>query len=296
MSTPKQSNSPVQAGFLTPELEDDQLDLATSPSFDYHEERRLHLKDEIWLSHHLPRLPPAALSESVSSLASSSDFPRGPRTGNVPADIQIGGQTADASPSAFHPKGLSIPRSDGHVQGMPQREADVHRGFQPISFPGSSVLTPNGPEDSDNYGPPTMIHREELDDQERLDLEEEERERQMGTKGALAGIAGLNLQAEREKLRTSAETGNAQTETGESGFSASNQLVFVWSVLQSTKILALLSLCLPRHSRISMLPVLHTGSRSHAFHTPFEPLHFTSPLLSSSPSSLFEAMHVRQSD
>jgi len=63
-----------------------------------------------------------------------------------------------------------------------------------------------------------MIHRTELDDQERLDLEEEERERELGTKGALAGLVGLNLEAEREKLRASATTGKAQPEPGESSF------------------------------------------------------------------------------
>ena len=193
--TPKQLSSPTQEGFLTPEMDDEQPDLGTSPSFDYHEERRLHLKDEIWLSHHLPRLPPAALSESVSSIASNSESSRAARTSNFPAPIEIGGQALDASPSAFHPRGMSIPRSDGNLQGVAQREAEVRRGFQPVSFPGSSVLSPNGAEFNETLPPPSMIHREELDDQERLDLEEEERERELGTKGALAGIAFRSLYA-----------------------------------------------------------------------------------------------------
>lgn len=199
-------------------MDDDQHDLGTSPSFDYHEERRLHLKDEIWLSHHLPRLPPPALSESVSSVASSSEISRPGRSGNVPADVHVGGQALDPGLSSFQPRGMSAPNADSPVQGMPRREADVHRGFQPISFPGSSVLSPPGVEEHDTHPAPTMIHRTELDDQERLDLEEEERERELGTKGALAGLVGLNLEAEREKLRASATTGKAQPEPGESSF------------------------------------------------------------------------------
>lgn len=183
------SPEPVAIGTLTPDNGEDRGDIHGSPSFDYHEERRLHLKDEIWLSHHLPRLPPPDLSESVSSI-SSLDGVRALRNKPVPSDITPSSQAIDASPSAFHPRGIAIPAGEARGSGEEHKEG---KSWTDRGFPGSSMLSPSGPEDGDLDPGPTLIHRTELDDQERLDLEEEERERMLGEKSGLAGLAHLNL-------------------------------------------------------------------------------------------------------
>jgi AMP deaminase len=183
------SPEPVAIGTLTPDNGEDRADVHGSPSFDYHEERRLHLKDEIWLSHHLPRLPPPALSESVSSIA-SLDGTRTLRTKTAPSETVPSSQTIDASPSAFHPRGMTIPAGEARAGGEEVKEG---KSWTDRGFPGSSMLSPSGPEDGDLDPAPTLIHRTELDEQERLDLEEEERERMLGERSGLAGVAHLNL-------------------------------------------------------------------------------------------------------
>lgn len=197
-STPPSPLSPEHAQ-LTPDVDDERAAHHTSPSFDYHEERRLHLKDEIWLSHHLPRLPPPALSESVSSLASSLDAIRPGRHRTAPGDISLGGQSIDASPSAFHPRApVNAAVDQDQLRRLnqpwknPDEEADTR--YQNVSavqaFPGSSMMSPSGPEDGDLDPAASFIHRTELDDQERLDLEEEARERKIsGVQGDLAGLS-----------------------------------------------------------------------------------------------------------
>ena len=60
----------------------------------------------------------------------------------------------------------------------------------------SSMLSPSSPEDGDLDPAPSLLHRRERDDQERLDLEEEMRERVMSeAQGELgAGFADLDMQ------------------------------------------------------------------------------------------------------
>jgi len=89
-------------------------------------------------------------------------------------------QALDPSPSAFHP-----PKKDvelGNVQrggrSMSMDEDDGEEEEEDHRHGGSrDMLSPNmSPKD-------TMIHRTELDDQERLDLEEEAREREISGQG-----------------------------------------------------------------------------------------------------------------
>jgi len=166
-------------GPLTPSVDDD---VRASPSFDYHQERRLQLKDEIWLSHHLPRLPPKTDEDGAHAgpKAGLSTSPGRSRT--TPHELMIGvSQALDPSPSAFHPPKQEIEL--GNVQrggrsmsmdddeGDEEEEEDHRHG--PMLTPDMSSMLPQD----------TMIHRTELDDQERLDLEEEAREREISGQG-----------------------------------------------------------------------------------------------------------------
>ena len=165
------------------DVEDDKPNPGISPSFDYHEERRLHLKDEIWLSHHLPRLPPAAVSDSDGNLSSSFEGSKPIPSRHIPGQINVGGASTDASPSAFHPKGASLPQAEGQWLGKNTTFPSAQGYF------GTSTLSPSGPENGDLDPAPTLIHRQELDDQERLDLEEEAAERALsGMQGDLAAM------------------------------------------------------------------------------------------------------------
>ncbi|ORY32318.1 hypothetical protein BCR39DRAFT_523929 [Naematelia encephala] len=164
---------PVDEGFPTGSLN-------ASPSFDYHEERRLHEQSATWLAHHLPRLPPAMVGVSTSpkSLRSARVDRAGP-----PSDIP-GGKDAksDPSPSAFHPK--SDDKENQAVDIGPSAGGNLQQGGNRMSFEGyehegdqgqSAMQSPSPFNDLDPA--PTMIHRREIDTQERLDLEEEDRER-----------------------------------------------------------------------------------------------------------------------
>ncbi len=97
-----------------------------SPSFSFHEERRLLKSDEYWLAHKIPRLPPPALGTSPSASIAALD-------------------------------GLSLSRYD---------ERDDER---------RSMAAP------DDYDPSGVTHhRERMDEDERLELEEEQREKMGG--------------------------------------------------------------------------------------------------------------------
>ncbi|WVR05899.1 AMP deaminase [Kwoniella sp. DSM 27419] len=180
-----------------------------SPSFDYHEERRLHLKDEIWLSHHLPRLPPSSVSEAGSSVSKgdqqSTSFKS--RNGMTPGQMLNHNEgagptsplahTSTLTPSKASPgevdlgeRGRNLEQGGGGMamrESSPskdQEEADLSHRFQSQAqiHPSprqSSMLSPSEPEDGDLDPAASIIHRQERDAQERLDLEEEARERQM---------------------------------------------------------------------------------------------------------------------
>ena len=103
-------------------------------------------------------------------------------------------RVTDASPSAFHPTdlpnlnrpGLSMSMDDDeeededneHVRAALRKERSKSDLLSP-----PFVLGPNGQ--------PAMINRKELDDQERLDLEEEKREREISGQG----FPGLGAQS-----------------------------------------------------------------------------------------------------
>ena len=204
-STPVAIPSPTPGRYpMTP----DQLDEApahvhASPSFDYHEERRLHLKDEIWLSHHLPRIPPAAIAESQQPSPSASASVR-ERTSSSPKSYKDGPQPIstgdvlrDPSPSAFHPKGndqgVEVGRNvsrggagmgmaeeadeEEEEQGDQEDRAHGSRSIQNYPVRPSSMDTPSGPAGGDLDPRPTLLHRGEVDSQEQLDLQEEAQER-----------------------------------------------------------------------------------------------------------------------
>lgn len=216
-----------------------------SPSFDYHEERRLHLKDEIWLSHHLPRLPPPSITDVSSSLGNSpsSSFlienhlknsRSNPnleaglkQTRAVPGDINVSGSSPlDPSPSAFHPKPAGQRKHDGHIDlgknlqsggaGMWMDGADGSKSDpQNSEYPGSGMVSPSGPDSGDLDPRGSMVHREELDDQERLDLAEEARERGLSEAADLVGK--LNLGSQRhEAERPSAHVEQVAQQPSES--------------------------------------------------------------------------------
>jgi len=165
-------------GPLTPSVDEE---VRSSPSFDYHQERRLQLKDEIWLSHHLPRLPPKTDDDGNPAVPKAGLATSPGRSRQTPKDIMIGvSQALDPSPSAFHPGNTEMEL--GNVQrgwrSMSMNEDD-EEGQQEDHRHGGlrDMLSPNmSPQE-------TMIHRTELDDQERLDLEEEAREREISGQG-----------------------------------------------------------------------------------------------------------------
>ena len=224
VNIPSRSDTPI-----TPDNEEEGPNVHISPSFDYHEERRLHLKDEIWLSHHLPRLPPAAVAEASGSPRSTSPVVETARHTHRPKSLSTSttGTTFDAAPSAFHPiapgthvQGTGAGRDLGHHMNlraggsgmwMPDEESDPR--FQHVkaaqAFPGSSIISPSGPDDGDLDPGPVFIHRQELDSQERLDLEEEAMERATAQREA-AGIAGINLGSAAVPSAPSAQTQAAQ--------------------------------------------------------------------------------------
>lgn len=190
----------------------------SSPSFDYHEERRLHLQDEIYFSHRLPRLPPPALEQSVTS-------------GNNWASVQSSsagrsenGVSADASPSAFHPvapftqmRSLTLDEEEAEEHGEGEDE-EASQARSPMEMSGGKEVEYDGLPSGSRAGHPTyetptsrlaapfsdadaktqLLDRKEQDEQERLDLEEEKRERLLAEgiapgSGAQPGASTVNV-------------------------------------------------------------------------------------------------------
>lgn len=232
-STPIAIPSPALDRAMSPDPEGYRpINPSSSPSFDYHQERRLHLKDEIYFSHHLPRLPPPSLTDEYPGQAAGGLSPSAPAptalaaAGAIsPSSISAAGpgsglrgpsgsRTANVSPlasgvspSAFHPRSLGnsiASMRDLHLgpsyqqqppQGMPSTSSsrsatptgDQHDMYyqsesgmehDPESS-RSTMFSPSAPEDGDLDPSRTLIHRQELDSQERLDLEEEAMEREL---------------------------------------------------------------------------------------------------------------------
>ncbi|WVF70620.1 hypothetical protein IAT40_005412 [Kwoniella sp. CBS 6097] len=216
--SPLPSPLPIPARYGRADLDDEnegEGHVHHSPAFDYHEERRLHLKDEIWLSHNLPRLPPSTVSEAGSSsttskgdpglghslksrlgmtpgqmindietspLARTSAVPPSPGSGAGPGQVDLGSRGGNLerggqgmSMRASSPSGEDKEEHEDEFNAQFQQQAQ----FQPPHQRQSSMLSPSGPEDGDLDPAPSIIHRQERDKQERLDLEEEAREREM---------------------------------------------------------------------------------------------------------------------
>ncbi|OCF33342.1 AMP deaminase [Kwoniella heveanensis BCC8398] len=239
--SPLPSPLPIPARYGRDDLDDNESEhVHHSPAFDYHEERRLHLKDEIWLSHNLPRLPPSTISEAGSSSTTSKgelghSF-KSSRLGMTPGDIETSplARTSAIPPS---PGQVDLGSRGGNLerggQGMSMRavspsgedrerdhEDELNARFQQqaqiqLPQPQSSMLSPSGPEDGDLDPAPSIIHRQERDKQERLDLEEEARERQLDS--ALLGALNMGS-GDEAKASGSSESAlpqpSAQTQPG----------------------------------------------------------------------------------
>ncbi|WWD17887.1 AMP deaminase [Kwoniella shandongensis] len=223
LPSPRPIPRSAYASHTPDDLDDAAPHVHASPSFDYHEERRLHLKDEIWLSHHLPRLPPSTVSDAGSS-SSKTDFGTSLKTRMTVGDFDAGAlplprrqsQTLQQSSVSTSPgggqvdlgsKGGNLEKGGGSMamraaspnnQDEPAGNDDLSTRFQrqvnfgPTGDERSSMLSPSGPENGDLDPAPALIHRTELDDQERLDLEEEGRERGM-EEGLLNALSAGSL-------------------------------------------------------------------------------------------------------
>ena len=206
---------------LTPELEDRQsTQLHTSPAFDYHEERRLHLKDEIWLSHHLPRLPPPSIPETSSS---------SPQPPSDPVVEQVSALPDNAAVDERHVVHSSLKyqrnKEDeddemglGRTVGRNLQAGGAGMGISTSSPVGGDAtgehdqvykrthyhasIIPSELDDGDLDPARTLIHRQELDEQERLDLEAEKRERFISEAKDDLDIGSIELEpGEKARLR-----------------------------------------------------------------------------------------------
>ncbi|RSH92905.1 hypothetical protein EHS25_008351 [Saitozyma podzolica] len=187
--TPSQP-SPALAP-LTPDAEGSRTpNTRASPSFDYHEERRLHLKDEIYFSHHLPRLPPPSLPQSPSMAPRQPIVDLSRSVPTLGQEVTLPSTAGGPSPSAFHPRNIDDGMSNLKLGGALMEHAEAEDGearsqsaglreHTPRPERASTMLSPSGPDSGDLDPLASVIHRQELDSQERLDLEEEAREREM---------------------------------------------------------------------------------------------------------------------
>lgn len=71
--TPTARATPVDVTATDEDEDETPPESRASPSFSFHEERRLLKSDEYWLAHKIPRLPPAALSTSPSASIAALD-------------------------------------------------------------------------------------------------------------------------------------------------------------------------------------------------------------------------------
>ena len=168
-----------------------------SPSFDYHEERRLHLQDEIWMSHHLPRLPPASVQDpstntsiAVGSLSPTalmgtdpSQIVRSPprerkaKERPIPSNVALGQPMSDVSPSAFHHNAQlgDVPRHAYGGSRMILEDGEEDENEDRMSGRGAPSLA------ASLHLPASLLDPEASGDfQERLNLAEEQDESQLG--------------------------------------------------------------------------------------------------------------------
>jgi AMP deaminase len=131
-----------------------------SPSFSFHEERRLLKSDEFWLSHKLPRLPPASVATSPTMEASMAS---------------VAGLAACA-------RTLELDDEEGEEAALGQRPLAPLRP--------STMLSPSLPEYGGLDPALVLLHRQERDQDEQLDLEEEKRERMLDQMSSLPLASG----------------------------------------------------------------------------------------------------------
>ena len=214
-----------------------------SPSFDYHEERRLHLKDEIYFSHRLPRLPPPAIPGASGSY---DDKRSGPLSHSFHGgsdsmsasfhsahsaahSASMAGPSAGASPSAFHPTGPQYQmRNLSLDDGAPAHGAARAQvaTYGQVPGPGTGQGYSQGRSDmasSGTYGTrdprPTLLHRKEMDSQERLDLQEERREKVLAEHPEQLRMSAMNqpqLQTQGPGAGTAQGQAGANSQPGES--------------------------------------------------------------------------------
>ena len=175
---------------LTPEPKERELNgIHSSPSFDYHEERRLYLKDEIWLSHNLPRLPPATLSDSTTVAFVSSEGSSTPKA-NLASPKRSSGHSVTSDPASKEEEaevggGIGIKENLRNGGAGMSSTSSSSAGGDDIAVRSerlrsdlsSDMLSSSLPEGAEIDRTSTLIHREELDVQERLDLAAEKQER-----------------------------------------------------------------------------------------------------------------------
>lgn len=166
-----------------------------SPSFSFHEERRLLKSDEYWLSHKLPRLPPAALATSP--------------TASMDALMQSTRSNASQhSPTSTKHDVHDDAQSDESDEDLGPHGTGAYHGLNSAPARGNSMLSPSGPEYGDLDPIDVQIHRNELNFDERLGLEEETEERALGMDDAyLPG--GSDRHAQDELHDAAVDTGES---------------------------------------------------------------------------------------
>lgn len=157
-----------------------------SPSFSFHEERRLLKSDEYWLSHKLPRLPPAAMATSptasmdalMQSTRSSPTRARNSSTTNPPSPVKST-HTAKSTPP---PNDREQDVNTHAIESDSSEDLGPHGtgAYHGLSRRRGSTRTLSGAEFGD-YDPSGVDqHRNRLNYDEALGLEEEKEERALG--------------------------------------------------------------------------------------------------------------------
>lgn len=149
------------------------------------------------MSHHLPRLPPPSASEAGSSVRTDTgiSFKSRMAPGDYFDTSNPTGPVRQLSPKAsFNPSVLRANMSNVEKGGeaMTMREHEVDPDVNDLGTAlrqatlrldkESTMLSPSGPDYGDLDPAPALVHRQEMDAQERLDLEEEKKEKELAMK------------------------------------------------------------------------------------------------------------------
>lgn len=162
---------------LSPHDDDDESppESRASPSFSFHEERRLLKSDEYWLAHKLPRLPPAAVPTSERD------------SEGLTAVADVEGEAAGLNSKV---RSMEINDDvDAEEQDAEEEEGEEADGFPyPSRSTRSSTLFGCPSDLGLEADPVAAIHRYEHDRDERLNLEEEDRERLIAQHNPLSSV------------------------------------------------------------------------------------------------------------